>query len=303
MNVRTSLLALGLVVFGWTAGRAAPEPREIDPAFLEGLDLTDIADFDEKQLQDVCKQLQRRLQGEYVVDLAELRTIAHILLPLLESSDEAQPYAAWLRARLDYLDVANELRLTIPPPKPDQPPPPPLQPSAIVVRKKWTEQLQREPVPPRIESLVPRLKTIFTNEGVPAELIWLAEVESGFNTKALSPSGAAGLYQLMPATAKFLELTTWPFDQRLNPEKNARAAAKYLKYLAGKFSDWRLILAAYNAGEGTVRRALEKYRAKTFDEIAIRLPAETQFYVPKVEAVIHRREGVSLPDLKLPPAS
>jgi len=277
-----------------------PEQLRLDAAFLEGLDLAQLVDFDEKQLQDICKQLQQRLQGEYVIDLAELRTIAHAVLPLLDGNDEAQPYAAWLRARLDYLDVATELRLLIPAPVPNQPPPPPLQPSAIVIRKKWTEQIQREPVPTKIETLVPRLKTIFINEGIPAELVWLAEVESGFNSKALSPSGAAGLYQLMPATAKFLNLTTWPFDQRLNPEKNATAAAQYLKYLAGKFRDWRLILAAYNAGEGTVRRALEKYRAKTFDEIAVRLPAETQMYVPKVEAVIQRREGVALPDLKLP---
>ncbi|MEI6083880.1 MAG: lytic transglycosylase domain-containing protein [Verrucomicrobiota bacterium] len=298
MNLRHLLLGVLLLTRAQVSAEI-PESR-IDETFLEGLDLSELGTLDEKQLQDICKQLQQRLQGEYVIDLAELRTIGHAILPLLDGNDEAQPYAAWLRARLDYLDVATELRLMIPAPVPDQPPPPPLQPSAIVVRKMWTEQLQREPMPTKIETLVPRLKNIFTNEGIPAELVWLAEVESGFNSKALSPSGAAGLYQLMPATAKFLNLTTWPFDQRLNPEKNATAAAKYLKYLAGKFSDWRLILAAYNAGEGTVRRALEKYRAKTFDEIAIRLPAETQMYVPKVEAVIQRREGVALPDLKLP---
>ena len=294
MKVR-HLLVVSLLL--GVAVHAEPSQLWLDSSLLDGLD---ISGLDEKQLQDICRQLQLRLQGEYVVDLAELRDIAHTILPLLDGNDEAQPYAAWLRTRLDYLDVANELRLTIPAPAPDQPPPPPLQPSAIVIRKKWAEQVQREPVPAKIEMLVPRLKIIFTNEGIPAELVWLAEVESGFNSKALSPSGAAGLYQLMPATAKFLNLTTWPFDQRLNPEKSATAAAKYLKYLAGKFADWRLILAAYNAGEGTVRRALEKYQAKTFDDIAVHLSAETQLYVPKVEAVIQRREGVALPDLKLP---
>lgn len=218
MNVRTSLLALGLVVFGWTARARGAEPREIDPAFLEGLDLTDIADFDEKQLQDVCKQLQRRLQGEYVVDLAELRTIAHILLPLLESSDEAQPYAAWLRARLDYLDVANELRLTIPPPKPDQPPPPPLQPSAIVVRKKWTEQLQREPVRPGSSRWCATQNHFYQRRC--AGGTHLAR-RSGIRVQheGAQSLGSRRLYQLMPPTAKFLELTTWPFDQRLNPRR------------------------------------------------------------------------------------
>jgi membrane-bound lytic murein transglycosylase D len=266
----------------------------LDPALLD--------DLDEKQLAAICRDLQQRLQGEYVLDLAELRTFAYALLPVLDSVAEAQPYAAWLRARLDYLDVARELRLTVPPPPPDRtvPQPPPLQPSPIVIRKKWAEQLQREPVPARIETLVPRLKRLFAAEGVPAEMVWLAEVESGFNPKAQSPAGAVGLYQLMPATARFLGLSVWPLDQRLNPEKNATAAAQYLKYLAGKFRDWRLILAAYNAGEGTVRRSLERHRAKTFDEIAVRLPAETQMYVPKVEAVVQRREGVALTDLKLP---
>ena len=77
----------------------------------------------------------------------------------------------------------------------------------------------------------------------------------------------------------------------------SRAAAKYLRYLHGKFRDWRLALAAYNAGEGRVRRLLEKEGAKSFDEIATKLPAETQMYVPKVEATILRREGVNLTKL------
>lgn len=273
---------------------AADELR-LDAAMLAELNLPE---FDQKQLEDICRDLQEQLQGNYILDLAELRTFARNLLPVLEAHDEAQPYAAWLRARLDYLDVADQLRILIPAPTTEQPPP--LQPAPIVVRKQWTEQIKREPAPTKIETLIPRLKGIFTNEGVAAEMVWLAEVESGFNPKAQSPAGAVGLYQLMPATARFLNLSTWPLDQRLTPEKNAAAAARYLKYLAGKFPDWRLILAAYNAGEGTVRRALEKYRAKSFDEIAVYLPAETQMYVPKVEAVIQRREGVALPDLKLP---
>ena len=291
MKFRYLILSLTLA-----AGAVAEVPElQLDPSLLNELDLTA---FDEQQLQDLCRQLQQDLQGEYLIDLAKLRSIAHAILPLLDANEEAQPYAAWLRARLDYLDVAEQLRLTIPPPTAETPPP--LQPTPVIVRKQWSEQLKREPAPPKIEALVPRLKTIFTNEGVTAEMVWLAEVESGFNPKAMSPSGAVGLYQLMPATAKFLNLSTWPFDQRLTPEKNAAAAARYLKYLAGKFRDWRLILAAYNAGEGTVRRALEKFRAKTFDEIAVHLPAETQMYVPKVEAVLQRREGIALVDLKLP---
>ncbi len=128
----------------------------------------------------------------------------------------------------------------------------------------------------------------------------MAEVESSFNPKARSPVGAAGLFQLMPATAKQNGLSLFPRDERLQPEKNARAAAQYLKYLHGRFGDWRLALAAYNAGEGRVQRLLQKHKARTFDRIATRLPAETQMYVPKIEATLLRREGLSLAALKGP---
>ena len=91
-----------------------------------------------------------------------------------------------------------------------------------------------------------------------------------------------------------------PWDQRLQPERNARAAARYLKYLHEVFGDWRLAVAAYNGGEGLVSRLLEKHAARRYDEIAIDLSAETQTYVAKVEATILRRESVALQELKLP---
>jgi membrane-bound lytic murein transglycosylase D len=104
----------------------------------------------------------------------------------------------------------------------------------------------------------------------------------------------------MPATARTLSLSTRPRDERLQPEKNARAAAKYLRYLYGRFGDWRLALAAYNVGETRVHNLLKRQKARTFDAIAGRLPAETQMYVPKVEATLRLREGRTLGDLKLP---
>ena len=162
------------------------------------------------------------------------------------------------------------------------------------------ERSGAEDLPPGAQTYVSRLKPIFVAEGVPAELVWLAEVESGFDTRARSPIGAAGLFQLMPETAKSLGLALTPWDQRLEPEKNARAAARYLKYLYGTFRDWRLSVAAYNAGEGLLSRLLEKRGAHSYDEIAADLPAETQMYVPKVEATILRREGIALQNLKLP---
>jgi membrane-bound lytic murein transglycosylase D len=141
------------------------------------------------------------------------------------------------------------------------------------------------------------LKPIFTQQKVPNQLVWVAEVESSFDPGARSPAGAAGLFQLMPDTAKRYGLRTWPIDQRLQPEPSARAAATYLGQLHEKFQDWRLTLAAYNAGEGSVQNLLKRYKATTYDAIATHLPAETQMFVPKVEAILKRREGVKLSEL------
>ncbi len=293
-----SILA-GVVLAGVTT-RGLAQELDLGRA-LEGVDLSAFGEIDPEQVKEVCRDLQGKLQGDYVVDLAAVREIAAAVLPLLEKSPDTQPYAAWLRTRLDYLAVAEELRVTIPAPKLELTPPPaelpPINPSPELERQIWVRKLELRPQYPRAEVYVPKLKPIFAEEGVPSELVWLAEVESGFDSRALSPVGAAGLFQLMPETAKWLGLSVWPRDQRLDAERSGRAAAKYLRYLHGKFRDWRLALAAYNAGEGRVRRLLEKEGAKSFDEIATKLPAETQMYVPKVEATILRREGVNLTKL------
>jgi membrane-bound lytic murein transglycosylase D len=97
-----------------------------------------------------------------------------------------------------------------------------------------------------------------------------------------------------------LNLAASPRDERLEPEKSARAAAKYLRALYRHYGDWRLALAAYNAGGTRVDKLLKQERAQTFEAIAHHLPAETQMYVPKVEATLRRREGLALTDLKLP---
>lgn len=97
----------------------------------------------------------------------------------------------------------------------------------------------------------------------------------------------------MPDTAKGLGLSTFLPDERTDPEKSARAAARYLKMLHGKFGDWPLAFAAYNAGEGRVARELAARRAKTFAGIAGSLPAETRMYVPKVCALVATRTGLA----------
>jgi len=106
----------------------------------------------------------------------------------------------------------------------------------------------------------------------------------------------------MPATARALSLSLRPRDKRLETEKSARAAARFLRQLHGRFGDWRLALAAYNAGESRVEALLKKSKTRSFDAIASRLPAETQMYVPKVEATLRKREGIALAELKPPDA-
>jgi membrane-bound lytic murein transglycosylase D len=139
---------------------------------------------------------------------------------------------------------------------------------------------------------MPLLLELFTAEATPGELAWLAEVESTLNPNARSPSGARGLFQLMPDTAKGLGLSTWMPDDRTDPKKSATAAARLLNRLYSRFGDWPLALAAYNAGEGRVSRALTARKAKTFAEIAPALSVETRLYVPKVYATIALRTGI-----------
>ena len=175
-----------------------------------------------------------------------------------------------------------------------------MNPSPSVERTTWEKKLKQRDRPPAATALVPKLKSIFADERVPEQLVWVAEVESGFNPRARSPAGAGGLFQLMPATAKELGLRRWPFDQRYQVQPSAQGAARYLKRLHTQFGDWRLALAAYNAGAGKVQGLLERKQLRSFDGIATALPAETQMFVPKVEATILRREGVSLAKLQPP---
>ncbi len=257
---------------------------------------------DDPAVQQFFRDFQQRFQGDYVVDLAALRQTAQTVLPLLESREETRPYAAWLKAQMDYLDVADEIRLTIPPPpvETNQPPRPVPNPPPQKERELWVKKVSVSPWPELANEYVPELKPIFAAQKIPPELVWMAEVESGFDRRALSPAGAAGMFQLMPDTAKRFGLSLWPRDQRYQPEPSATASAQYLKYLHDRFKDWRLALAAYNAGEGTVQKLLDRYKADTYDAIAGHLPAETQMYVPRVEAVLRQREGANLEQLPAP---
>ena len=257
---------------------------------------------DDPAVRQFFREAQQDFQGDYVVDLAALRQTAQTVLPLLESSEETQPYAAWLKAQMDYLDVADEIQLTIPPPtgETNQPPRPVPNPPPQKERELWVKKVSVSPWPALAKEYVPALKPIFTAQKIPPDLVWVAEVESGFDRRALSPTGAAGMFQLMPDTARRFGLSLWPRDQRYQPEPSATASAQYLKYLHDRFKDWRLAMAAYNAGEGTVQKLLDRYKTDSYDAIAQHLPAETQMYVPRVEAVLQQREGANLEQLSAP---
>lgn len=264
--------------------------------------LNALQDVDEQKAQQFFTNLQHQFQGEYVVDLAPLKDSAPAIVSLLESHEETHPYAVWLKTRLDYLEVADQLRLIIPPPtvKPGEPPKRAPNPAPARERAIWVKKIATRPWPAAAKDYVPQLKPVFARQQVPPQLVWIAEVESSFDPRARSPAGAAGLFQLMPATAKQYGLSLWPRDQRLQPRPSARASADYLKSLYDRFKDWRLALAAYNAGEGTVQKLLDRYKTRSFDQIAPHLPAETQMYVPKIEAILLRREGVKLANLPAP---
>ena len=161
----------------------------------------------------------------------------------------------------------------------------------------WRALMTRELLPSEAQEKLLRLQAVFDEAQVPRELVWLAEVESAFDPSARSPAGAVGLYQLMPQTAKSLGLSVEPTDERLIPEENARAAARYLRHLYRRFGDWSLVLAAYNAGETRVHRLLSETEANSFEMIAPLLPAETRAYVPRMDSVLRRRERCGLRDL------
>ncbi|HUC86088.1 MAG TPA: lytic transglycosylase domain-containing protein [Candidatus Acidoferrales bacterium] len=271
--------------------------ENLDPDALQALQ-----SIDRDKVKDFLNHYQDYLRGDYVLDMAQLRDAANVILPLLEAHEETQPYAAWLRERLDYFEAAEELKSTAPYPKPEpgKTLPPPPNPPFRAEREFWIRKIAPRPWPKGSEDIVPKLKTVFAAEHVPPQLVWLAEVESGFDVRARSPAGAAGIFQLMPATARQFGLSLWPRDQRRQPEPEARAAAKQLRELYNQFGDWRLAVAAYNCGAATVEKSLERHHARSFNRVATYLPAETQMYVPKVEATILHREGVGLEELPAP---
>ena len=145
----------------------------------------------------------------------------------------------------------------------------------------------------RLETYRAMIEQVFDQEGLPQELLWVGLVESGYNPLARSPKNAVGIWQFIPETAEAFGLRIEGPDERSDPAKSTRAAARYLKLLYARFGDWPLALAAYNAGERTVQEAVRKGQTTDFWRLADAglLPRETQAYVPAVLAVQYLGEG------------
>ena len=129
---------------------------------------------------------------------------------------------------------------------------------------------------------------VFREEGVPQDLIYLAQAESGFHPLALSRVGARGMWQFMAGRASGYGLQrSWWVDERQDPEKATRAAARHLKDLYQEFGDWYLAMAAYNSGPGNVQQAVKRTGYADFWELYKRdvLPKETKNYVPIILAM------------------
>lgn len=262
------------------------------PAIKERFEFPTRANFDE-----FFARLQRALDQNSLDELAAYEPEARLALKALRTLPGGEENADWLAERLDYIEAAKAVAAPPPParPTPDRPTPP--RPEKQVANVPhydlWLQRLQSRAAPPGAAKMAARLSGIFAKEGVPPALVWLAEAESTFNPSARSPVGARGLFQLMPATARELGLSTFLPDERTDPEKSAQAAAKMLGQLRARFGDWPLALAAYNAGPGRVQRLVAKHGAKSFAKIAPSLPAETRMYVPKVLATLAVRAGVT----------
>ncbi|MEM9997826.1 MAG: lytic transglycosylase domain-containing protein [Bacteroidota bacterium] len=140
----------------------------------------------------------------------------------------------------------------------------------------------------------PMIERIFREEGVPVELKYLAVVESALNPQAVSPMGAAGLWQFMKGTGRMYGLS---HRDRFRPEKSTRAAARHLRDLSEMFDgDWQLALAGYNCGPYLVERLAKRATARlgrpaTFWDIYGSLPRETRNYVPTYIATVKALEA------------
>ena len=294
-----SCLAISVVAAAAEAPTPSPPPTlSTDDLYAVGQQLfdqyappevKDQYEFPSKDEWDkFAARLQHALDNNSLDELAAFEPQARAALVALRAFPGYGDYADWLELRIDEIEAAKQAVARTPTPVPSGSG---AAPSQVPLYDLWMSRERNRPVPAEAAALMPLLRTAFSAEGVPAQLAWIAEVESNLNPSARSPAGAKGLFQLMPDTAHALGLSTFLPDDRADPEKSARAAAHYLHTLFARFGSWPLVLAAYNAGEGRVGRLLASRGATDFAGVSSALPAETRMYVPKVCALVTVRAG------------
>jgi membrane-bound lytic murein transglycosylase D len=144
----------------------------------------------------------------------------------------------------------------------------------------------------RNSSTFKTLQKILVKRGIPAELMYLAVVESKLKNSATSGVGAAGVWQLMPVTARYLGLRVeGKTDERRYLYKSSAAAADYLVELYKQFDDWLLVVAAYNCGSGNVYKAIKQSGSRDFWKLQRYLPTETRNHVKRFIATHYYYEG------------
>jgi membrane-bound lytic murein transglycosylase D len=152
--------------------------------------------------------------------------------------------------------------------------------------KKNSEMLEK--IKQKSDSYFSLMDKVFDKYDLPQELKYLAVIESRLKSSATSRVGAAGLWQLMPGTARVLGLkVTGTTDERRYAQKSSVAAAIYLNDLYKQFGDWLLVIAAYNSGPGGVLKAIKKSGSRDFWKLQQFLPKETRMHVKKKEVLLH----------------
>ena len=148
-------------------------------------------------------------------------------------------------------------------------------------RQAYRSKLMME----RMPLFFPLYERMLAQYNLPDELKFLSIVESALDPRAVSHTGAGGLWQFMPGTGRELRLQQDDYvDERMDPVKATEAACKYLRDLYNIFGDWELALAGYNCGPGAVKRAMRRSGGDTFYAIYDALPKETRGYVPQFVA-------------------